>query len=257
LTPPNPPDMSLTGGESARSGTLRRHISRVYERGAITRSDGTEWSIHPVGLPQAEGEALRDLAVTVGARRTIETGMGPGMSTLFLCEALLASRDDTARHVAIDPLQQMLFENVGLESIRTAGVSALVEFIDEPADIALPMLLRERRGTYDLGLVDGDHHFDNAFIDCFYLYQLLKPGGTLAVDDVWMPAVDLVVRYLTTNLDCRLIAHPTEGKNRAGKLAVLETPASPTIRPWDSFVPFTQEGRRRGFRARRGGRSAG
>jgi predicted O-methyltransferase YrrM len=250
--------VTSAGNGSDRAETLRRHISRVYERGAIVRADGTEWSIHPVGLPQAEGQALRDLAVSVGARRTIETGMGPGMSTLFLCEALLASGDDAARHVAIDPLQQMLFENVGLESIRTAGVSALVEFIDEPADIALPMLLREQRGTYDLGLVDGDHHFDNAFIDCFYLYQLLKPGGTLAVDDVWMPAVDLVVRYLSTNLDCRLIAHPTEGTERAGKLAVLETPRSPKMRPWDSFVPFAPKGSaRRRFWARRGRRSAG
>jgi predicted O-methyltransferase YrrM len=50
----------------------------------------------------AEGEALRDRVVEEGASRTIEIGLAYGVSTLFICEGLLASGDGEAHHVALD-----------------------------------------------------------------------------------------------------------------------------------------------------------
>lgn len=232
-----------TGAALAR---LRAHIDDVYARGTLPRESGPPHPVLPEGIEKADGHALRDLAVGDGVRRTLEVGFGPGLSTLFICEALLATGDPDTRHVAIDPLQSLLFGNAGLMSMKAGGVEGLVTFVPEPADVALPRM-KEKGEQFDLAFVDGDHHFDNAFVDCFYCVQLVRPGGLLVIDDVWLPQLDLVARYLVTNLGCRRVgaipAGSATARHRPGagaQMAVLRTPEADTpVRPWDSYAPFT------------------
>jgi hypothetical protein len=43
--------------------------------------------------------------VSERATRTIEVGLGYGISTLFICDGLLEVADPAAHHIAIDPYQ--------------------------------------------------------------------------------------------------------------------------------------------------------
>jgi predicted O-methyltransferase YrrM len=232
--------------EHRRSRLLRSYIESVYRSGTVTDSTGNIHHILPSAVPPEEGETLRELVVAEQASATLEVGLAYGLSTLFICEGLLAN-GPTGKHVAIDPLEGILFQDAGLATLDAAGVASMVEFLREPSDLALPRLLGSER-HFDLVFIDGAHHFDNAFVDCFYSVKLLRPGGVLVVDDVWMPAIDLIVRYLVTNFGCRRIRHVPASSTAAphqpgagARLAILRTPGQGELpeRPWDSFVPFT------------------
>ncbi len=79
-------------------------------------------------MSAAEGEALRDRVVHEGAAKTVEIGLGYGLSALFVCEGLLANVGGAARHVAVDPAQATRFADCGLQVLADAGLAQLVEF---------------------------------------------------------------------------------------------------------------------------------
>src|ERR1043166_8416513 len=62
----------------------------------------TAGEVLPVAVGPAEGAALSEWVRREGALQTIETGLGHAVSTLFICEGLLANGPG-GRHVAIDP----------------------------------------------------------------------------------------------------------------------------------------------------------
>jgi len=70
-----------------------------------------------------------------------------------------------------------------------------VVFDVESSHAALPRLQRELDGL-DLVLIDGGHGFPLPIVDWFYAAPLLVPGGVLIVDDIGLPAVKLLVRFL-------------------------------------------------------------
>src|SRR5438445_4923152 len=178
---------------------LREVIERLVRDGtAVARSDGSVHQIFPVGIGILEGEALRDWIVREGATRTIEVGLGYGISALFACEGLLANSEN-ARHVVVDPCQRTRFADCGLQFLDEAGVSELVEFHGEESQIALPRFLSEGR-TFDLAFVDGNHRFDCVFLDLVYLGRLLTPGAVVFVDDYQLPSVAHAASFSVTNL---------------------------------------------------------
>lgn len=68
----------------------------VHDGTVVARSDGTVHRLFPVAVGAAEGEALRGWVLREGATRTIEIGLGYGISALFVCEGLLRNGDTTA-----------------------------------------------------------------------------------------------------------------------------------------------------------------
>src|SRR3954468_4633123 len=134
-------------GASVQVGVLEQ-IQAVRERlvssGTVVASDGGVPAIFPIAIGPAEGAALRDRVVETGARRTVETGLGFAMSSLFICEGLLANGGD-ASHVAIDPFQLKprpvagtTYAGVGLHTLEEAGVRSIVEFHEQESQIVLP-----------------------------------------------------------------------------------------------------------------------
>jgi len=118
---------------------VRQVIERLLRDGTvIARSNGTAHDLFPVAVGAAEGEALGEWVVREDATRTIEVGLGYGISALFVCEALLSNGDPAARHVVLDPYQATRFANCGLQVLDEAGVASLVEHHAEESQIALP-----------------------------------------------------------------------------------------------------------------------
>jgi len=152
-------------------------------------------------ISPAEGEFLQELIRNNNCRRTVEVGCGFGLSSLFICEAL----SDTAGslHVMIDPFQAMEFKNRGIRNLERAGFS-FFRLIEEPSELALPSLLRERE-QFDFAFIDGLHTFDHTLLDFFYLSRLIKVGGIVVFDDTSMPAVNKAVKYISTFPCYRLV----------------------------------------------------
>jgi predicted O-methyltransferase YrrM len=134
---------------------LRQVIERLERDGtAVASSDGSIHSLFPVAITASEGEAVREWASKEGATKTIELGLGYGISALYLCEGLILAGNPAALHVAIDPYQETRFANCGLQALKEAGVADMVEHYREESQIALPRFVSEGR-RFDLAFVDG------------------------------------------------------------------------------------------------------
>ena len=98
----------------------------------VARADGVRRELFPVAIGIGEGQSLRELVRKERALSTLEAGLGFGIATLFLCEALLANGPD-GRHIAADPYQfsglpghSTTYVGVGLQILEDAGVRDLV-----------------------------------------------------------------------------------------------------------------------------------
>jgi predicted O-methyltransferase YrrM len=215
---------------------LREVLGRLLRDGtAVARSDGTRHSLFPVAVGEAEGTELRDWVTREGAVRTIEIGLGYGISTLFICAGLLGNGDAAARHVALDPHQATRFAGCGLQFVEEAGVAELVEHHAEESQIALPRFLGEGR-TFDLAFVDGNHRFDGVFLDLVYLGRLVRPGGIVFLDDYQLPAVARAASFCLANLGWTL--EEVSAADSLHQWAVLRTSRVPDTRPYDYYVDF-------------------
>jgi predicted O-methyltransferase YrrM len=231
---------------------LDSFIDAAYTTGAVADAGGGQIPVLPTSVERAAGEALRDLAVREGASQTIETGFALGMSALFLCQAVLTVDPDGGHHVAIDPYQQASWKGAGLASLAAAGVDGRVEVIEEESELALPQLVREGR-KFDLAFVDGNHRFEGVLLDLVFMERLVKPGGLIVADDMWMPSARVAVAYVERNLDLELEPNAVpnafswrrtskwrrRGLKGTGRVAVMRVPTDPPARPWDRFDAFT------------------
>jgi predicted O-methyltransferase YrrM len=186
-----------------------------------------------VTLPEADCDALRDLLVADHARVVIEIGLAYGSSALAIGEALVSQGELGAKHLIIDPYQQ-LFENAGWEAIAAAGLVNLCTLLPERSQLALPRLVTEGM-IADAAFVDGSHHFHNVFVDLYFLRELVRPGGLMILDDCQWPSVATALRYFEFNIGWQPepIARPT--RLRAFRLPNLRVePGFETFKPFGS-----------------------
>jgi hypothetical protein len=151
--------------------------------------------VHPMGL--ADGQARMGVWATEAScyrflaercppgTRTLETGSG--LSTVLLTAL-------GAEHICCTAGQEEA-DRV-LEHCRSRGIdAAALRFEVGSSHRTLPPL--EAAGTTrDIVLIDGSHAFPLPTVDWFYAAALLDAGGVLVVDDVNLPAVDVLVRFL-------------------------------------------------------------
>lgn len=114
---------------------------------------------------------------------TVETGCG--YTTIVL--ASLATR-----HTVISPFTEEhdLIKNW----CASHGISTEhVEFIAKPSQDVVPNLPHQ---PLDFILIDGDHAFPAPFIDWYYLADMLRVGGYVAVDDTQIPTGRILREFL-------------------------------------------------------------
>jgi predicted O-methyltransferase YrrM len=221
---------------SAAVRQVRNVIERFIREGtAVARSDGSVHNLFPTAIDANEGEALRRWVSQEAAQRTIEIGLGYGISALFLCEGLLATGNMDVTHVVIDPYQKTRFVDCGLQALEEAGLGRVVEYHAEDSQLALPRFRSEGR-SFDFAFVDGDHRFDGVFLDLVYLGSLVRKGGVIFLDDYQLPAVEKSASFFVTNLGWTL--EEVSGADRHHQWAVLRTSTLPDTRPFGFYVDF-------------------
>lgn len=195
---------------------------------ASLRSEG---DFERVSIPDADGDALRDLLVAEKPSTVIEIGLAYGSSALAIAEALVAVGTDKPRHVIVDAYQRG-YRGSGWDALVRAGLSGICLLIEERSQAALPMLWRDGF-VADAAFVDGSHIFHNVFVDLFYLRELLRPGGLVVLDDCDYASVATAVRYFEVNTGW--VREPVEGSTR---LRAFRLP-DPRLEPsFEAFRPF-------------------
>lgn len=189
----------------------------------------------PVAISVDEGEALRAWATRERAQQTVEVGLGYGVSSLYVCDALVRGGSPRARHVAIDPYQCSRFADCGLQLLAEAGVAHLVDHFAERSEVVLPRLLSDG-ARFDFAFVDGNHRFDGVFVDLFYLGRLVSPGGVIFLDDYDLPGIQRAVAFYVTNLGWSV--EEVSAPDKLHQWAVVRTTERPDERPYDYFEPF-------------------
>lgn len=215
---------------------LRTVLDQLIRDGTATaRTDGSVHRLFPVAVGPAEGAAIRGWVIRDRAARTVEVGLGYGISALFACEGLLTIGGPGVRHVVIDPHQDTRFAGLGLQALGQAGVAGLVEFHSGESQIVLPRLLALGR-RFDLAIVDGNHRFDAVFVDLYYLGRLLRAGGIVFLDDYQLPGVARAAAFFTANLGWDV--EETSSADHLHHWAVLRTGTGPDTRPFDYLADF-------------------
>jgi predicted O-methyltransferase YrrM len=221
---------------------LLRTRERLLKDGTVVaRKDGRSRDVFPVAIGESEGRALLEWVLQERATCTLETGLGFAISTLFICEGLLAN-SPAGSHVACDPYQfeglpahLVTYAGVGIQILEEAGVRDLVEFYPEGSEIVLPRLLGEGR-RFDLAFLDGNHRFEGVLLDLIYVGRLLKEGGVVFVDDAHLPGVEKAIKFCQRNLGW---TGEGRGDDDSHGWMVLRTGAYEAYgRPFADFVDF-------------------
>jgi len=206
----------------------------VYKAGEVLKVDGAMLEIVPHTPHPADGDALRDVVAGCAPSRTIEVGCATGLSTLAIFEGL-AQAGVVGDHTVIDPYFNGYWGGAAGLLMQRAAIADRVKIDEREPVVALGQCL-ERGDVFDFAFVDGCHWFECALIDVSMLCRLVRPGGVIAVDDPWMPAVRDAVSYCVKNLNCELVE--TIGRNGKPRLVVLRVGEVDKARAWDGYEGF-------------------
>lgn len=117
-----------------------------------------------------------------GLSHSAETGSG--RSTLLLS------------HLSEDHLAFSVDAGGSLSRVRSSPLlrTENVRFVEGPSQLTVPQFRFD--SPLDLVLLDGSHSYPGPDIDYFYLYPHIAPGGLLIVDDIHIPMIASMFRFL-------------------------------------------------------------
>lgn len=176
-----------------------------------------------------QGLLLHSLAVDNNVVRSLEIGFAYGFSTVWILDALRGK--ENAKHIAVDPFERTVWESVGLTQIEKLGPLADFRWIEDYSIHALSDMIRQKQ-RFDFVFIDGNHRFDDVIVDFYLCDQVLRDGGLLILDDLWMPSVRSAINFVVAN---RFYRREPSAVNNA---AVFRKLAGDKARRWDNFVPF-------------------
>lgn len=166
---------------SDRQHVLERILADPPVVHPMDRSNAPE-----MGVWSTDESCYRFMAERCGpGTRTLETGSG--LSTVLLTAL-------GAEHICCTAGQEEADRVLAHCASRGIDADRLRFEVGSSHDTLPPL---ERAGLQrDLVLIDGSHAFPLPVVDWFYAASMLSSGGVLVVDDVDLPAVRVLVRFL-------------------------------------------------------------
>jgi len=180
------------------------------------------------GIDKDSQEFLKAFIKKHNCKKILEVGMADGMSSI----AILAVLNGEGSLTSIDPYQSTYWSSNGLKNIKELNLDKNHTFIEKFNYVALPELLAKGE-KYDLIFIDGSHIFDYVILDNFYADLLLKKGGYLINDDMWMPAIKKAYSFIKNNY-----THYEEIETHKRFAPILKKKKDKEYLGWDHFVPF-------------------
>ena len=174
---------------------MNKVIDSIQKTGTVTGKSGRIHKLHSP-INRQEGLFVYNLIrADASVKKTLEIGCAYGLPSLHICAATNGRED--AWHTIIDPLQNTLWDGVGIQNLDAAEFDAF-ELIENKSEFALPLLVQEEKGQFDFVFVEGSQTFDHALLDCFYATRLLRLGGYLVLDSLSRTPARCAVDFLNT-----------------------------------------------------------
>ena len=176
-------------------------FDQIWSDGSVQTRDG-ETVRYEAGVSREFCEALAEEVSRLDSPRVLEIGMAFGASSVHLADGIAAAGGGSL--TAIDPFQSSDWRAIGIHNVERAGHGRLLTMIGEPSFQALPRLLAGGE-EFDFIFIDGNHDFDNVFVDLFYADRLLKDGGMMVFDDCGQRPVAKAIRYFEAHRPYELV----------------------------------------------------
>jgi len=193
------------------------------EAGSPFRLDG----ITKISIEQ--GAALHALIADHQVVHSLEIGFAYGFSTVWMLDALRGKAGAT--HVAIDPFEKTAWQGIGLAQVGKVDTGAKFEWVPDYSIQAIPAMLKQKQ-RFDMAYIDGNHRFDDVLVDFYLVDQVMREGGLIVLDDMWMDSIKTVKDFILKNRAYELVANPVSN------IAVLKKLRNDD-RDWRHFVPFS------------------
>jgi len=179
----------------------------------------TNWNALP--------EILLTLESLVGPE-TVSIETGCGASTVVFASG-------GGRHTTISP-DPREHDLVRAYCDKTGIDHSNVTFVANSSDQVLPAMAPGR--TLDVAFIDGAHGFPFAILDWHFINERLKVGGHILVDDVAIPAIAPVFRFMRSEDWWSLVGIPDD---RAGlfRLAVEPPPEDYTLQKFNRHLDYS------------------
>ncbi|MDQ3871186.1 MAG: class I SAM-dependent methyltransferase [Chloroflexota bacterium] len=167
-----------TGLDPALHAYLLRVGVREPEILARLREETARLPMHEMQIAPEQGAFMGLLVEVIGARRCLELGTFTGYSSLAV--ALRLPPDGTI--VCCDVSEE--WTSVARRYWREAGVEDKVDLRLAPALETLDALIAAgQQRTFDFAFLDADKELYPAYYE--RIFDLLRPGGLLAIDNVF------------------------------------------------------------------------
>jgi predicted O-methyltransferase YrrM len=168
-------------------------LDQICSSGMIRDAAGAATNVRLTSIDREECKFLSGLIESdESIQRTLEIGCAYGVSSLCICQALQGRPG--AHHTILDPLQTSLWKGAGAALLKQAGCDWF-ELREEGSEVAMPAMLKDHAGGFDLVFIDGVHTFDHTLLDLFYATRLVRVGGYVVVDDAKMMQVSKALAY--------------------------------------------------------------
>ena len=162
------------------SGDLLDYLRKVGVReSAALKALREQTASHPRAMMQIspeQGAFMALLVKLIGAKKTLEVGVFTGYSSLAVAEAMGAD----GRIVALDISDE--FTSIARRHWQSAGVAEQIDLRIAPAADSLLELVETHSGSFDFAFIDADKTGYQTYIN--HTFELLRPGGLMAVDNV-------------------------------------------------------------------------
>lgn len=212
----------------SKESTLDIVAQLLQDRPVFHQGGKTRWDALPGTLTAIQQRVRR-------GERTLETGCGA--STVVFAAA-------GGHHTAISP-DPREHERVRAYCEQIGMDHSGLHFVAGFSDLVLPELCTSR--VLDAAFIDGAHAFPYPAVDWHYVTRGLKVGGWLLLDDIPIPAVSYVFRYMQSDPSWQL-EEILDGRTAALRLISEPAPEDWTLQPFNrrpdySFAPLPRRAR--------------
>ncbi len=203
--------------KSMYSGELQPGINGPVELDKLTR------------ISEPQGMWIFETCRRLKPKRSLEVGLAYGFSTIYILAAI--NQTGTGHHTALDPFQRDSWHGVGALQAQHLGMEPSFQLLEE---FSIPALVgfAKQKDKFELMYIDGNHKFDDVFVDFALAAEVCPMGGNIILDDMWMPSVQTAVSWIRSNRkDFREISTPI---NNIAQFERIDEDR----RTWDHFVRF-------------------
>src|SRR5262249_9170123 len=139
-----------------------------------------------------------------------------------------------ALHVVIDPFEKIHYHGIGLRLVDRIRFEGKFKWLQEFSVHALSDLIRQHE-KFDFIFIDGNHRFDDVIVDFYLCDTLMRPGGLIILDDMWMPSIQSAASFVIKNRSYKIERQP------AKNMLVLRK-VRDDDRSWRHFEKFSVRG---------------